>query len=96
MQNGTSERQAAAREGLRTALVTLAKVARTQERFHDAASASASKTKGPETGEPASGQGPSEPRGWSVLGWEARRSGTEGKEEGGRGTLSGQSTPSGQ
>ena len=42
MQNGTNERQAAAREGLRAALVTLAKAARTQERFHDTASASAS------------------------------------------------------
>lgn len=96
MQNGTKERQAAAREGLRTALVTLAKAARTQGVFHDTTSASASGTKGPETGEPTSGQGPSEPRGWSVLGWEARRSGTEGREETGRGTPSGQTAESGQ
>jgi hypothetical protein len=60
MQNRTNERQAAAREGLRTALVTLAKVARTQERFHDAASASASGTKGSEGGGPTSGRDPSE------------------------------------
>ncbi len=66
-----TKRQIEAREGLRRALVALA-----------AAHGTASETKGPETGEPASGQGPSEPRGWSVLGWEARRSGTEGREEG--------------
>ncbi|MET3892803.1 hypothetical protein ABIE41_003879 [Bosea sp. OAE506] len=74
------------RERLRQALVAAA-------RAHAQASAG---TKGPETGEPASGQGPSEPRGWSVLGWEARLSGTEGREEGGRGTPSGQAAESGQ
>lgn len=84
MRNGT-ERQIEAREGLRRALVALV-----------AAHGTACGTKGPETGEPASGQGPSEPRGWSVLGWEARRSGTEGREEEGRGTPSGQAAESGQ
>ena len=96
MQNGTSERQAAAREGLRAALVTLAKAARTQERVHDTASASASGIKGPEAEEPASGQDPSEPRGWSEWGSGARPSGTEGREETGRGTPSGQTAESGQ
>lgn len=83
MQNGT-DRRGEARETLRQALVALA------------AHGTASGIKGPEAGEPASGQGPSEPRGWSVVGWEARRSGTEGREEGGRGTDSGQTAESGQ
>lgn len=62
------------RERLRQALVGLAKAR------HDAASSS--RIKGPEAGEPASGQGPSEPRGWSELdSTGARPSGTEGREE---------------
>jgi hypothetical protein len=95
MQNGTNERQAAAREGLRTALVTLAKAARAQEPVHDAASASASGPKGPEAGEPASGQDPSEFREAPAPRLDTAAL-PEGEEEGGRGTPSGQSTPSGQ
>lgn len=76
MQNGT-ERQEAARETLRRALV--AQSVAVQVAHHDTAAATG--RKGPEAGEPASGQGPSEPRGWSVSDWEARPSGTEGREE---------------
>lgn len=69
MQNGT-DRRGEARERLRQALVALA------------AHGTASGIKGPEAGEPASGQGPSEPRGWSELDSSgARPSGTEGREE---------------
>lgn len=67
------------RERLRRALVGLAQARLTNSR-HDAASSSG--TKGPEAGEPASGQGPSEPRGVDApeLGSAAL---SEGREEGG-------------
>lgn len=95
MQNGTNGRQAAAREGLRTALVTLAKAARTQGGFHDTASASAAGMKGPEVGKPASGQDPSEFREGPAPRLDTVAL-SEGREETGRGTPSGQTAESGQ
>jgi len=75
------------RERLRQALVGLARAR------HDTASSSG--IKGPDAGEPASGQGPSEPRGVDApeLGSAAL---SEGREEEGRGTPSGQAAEAGQ